>query len=351
MRSTVDELERDIAEMRAMASAIKPATDLLAKSANSDVKAYLSVRRRFDYSALVVALYASFERFVEDILTSYTKIIADQENYGALPVKLVNKHLKRTAELLGKNEIDQFRYPGVTVFKLVENLYKCLSGESSYELNDVAVAVHDKNIRYDELGVLLGIVELSHESVRQAQPLIDWYYNDQEMTGPIPASVPVIVVKQRLDDLVERRNDIAHRGGNPSNRLGVEEMQDLVEFVSALANSIFTVFVAHYLRRRHVGGIECERLTLVRGPFKNKSVWVVQPPLSRLHVRQPIFALSSAFLARWGRVEGLQIGGKELDFVNPGASESVGIKLDFPAPETAEVYILNTEDETIWPTT
>jgi hypothetical protein len=199
--------------------------------------------------------------------------------------------------------------------------------------------------------VLLGIVELSHESVRQAQPIIDWYYKDQEMTGPIPASVPVIVVKQRLDDLVERRNDIAHRGGNPSNRLGVEEMQDLVEFVFALANSIFTVFVTHYLRRRHVGGIECERLTLVRGPFKNKSVWVVQPPLSRLHVRQPIFALSSAFLARWGRVEGLQIGGKELDFVNPGASESVGIKLDFPAPETAEVYILNTEDETIWPTT
>jgi hypothetical protein len=115
MRSTVDELERDIAEMRAMASAIKPATDLLAKSPNSDVKAYLSVRRRFDYSALVVALYASFERFVEDILTSYTKIITEQEKYGTLPVKLVNKHLKRTAELSGKNEIDQFHYPGVTV--------------------------------------------------------------------------------------------------------------------------------------------------------------------------------------------------------------------------------------------
>jgi len=71
MRSSVDALERDISEMKAMASAIKPAIDILAQSTNPDLKTYLSVRRRFEYAALIVILYASFERFVEDILIQW----------------------------------------------------------------------------------------------------------------------------------------------------------------------------------------------------------------------------------------------------------------------------------------
>ncbi len=254
-----------------MASTITPASKILSESADLNVKAYLSVRRRFDYSALVVALYASFERFVEDILVSYIKIIANEQKYQALPPPLVNKHLKKTAELLSKSEIDQASYPGVTTLQLIENLYCCLSDKSTYELNHAAITAHDKNIRYDELGSLLKLVELSHECVRQAEPLINWYYKDQERTGPQPVSVPALVVKQRLDNLVERRNDVAHRGGNPSERLGADEMLSFVEFVSALANSIFTLFVSDYLRRRHVGANDCERLTLLKGPYKKNT--------------------------------------------------------------------------------
>ena len=60
----------------------------------------------------------------------------------------------------------------------------------------------------------------------------------------------------------------SHSGGNVSDRLGVEEMQELVEFVFALAHSIFTLFVSQYLRKRHVGTADCEALTLVDGPLQ-----------------------------------------------------------------------------------
>jgi RiboL-PSP-HEPN len=332
-----------------MASAIKPASELLATSTHPDVKAYLSVRRRFDYSALIVALYASFERFVEDILTSYVKTIANQDSYELLPRRLTGKHLQKTAEFLSKGDIDQIRYPGVTHFQLIENLYQCLSGRSPYALNHAAVAAHDRNIRYDELGSLLSLVDLSHNAVRQAQPLIDWYYEDQKMTGPPPSSVPATAVEQRLDNLVERRNDVAHRGGSPSDRLGVDEMQSLVEFVAALARSVFTLFVSHYLRKRHVGATDCERLALVKGPYQKKHVWVVRRPESRLHLKQPVFALSSTFLVRYGRVQKLQINGLDQTSVEPDGTESVGVQLDFPAPRGAEVYVLGSEDESIWP--
>jgi hypothetical protein len=349
MRSSVDALESDIAEMRAMASAIKPANDLLAKSTDPDVKVYLSVRRRFDYSALIVALYASFERFVEDMLSSYVQTVAKQGSYGSLPAGLTGKHLQKTAELLAKGEIDPMRYPGVTPLQLIENLFHCLSGKSPYDLNHVAVAAHDKNIRYDELGALLRLVDVSHDAVRRAKPLIDWYYDNQKMTGERPNLVPATVIQQRLDNLVERRNDVAHRGGNPSDRLGVEEMRGLVDFVLALARSVFTLFVSHYLRKRHVGAGGCAPLKLVEGPYQDQHIWVVERPLCRLHVSQPAFALSSSFLARWGRVQNLQIDGVDHTFVEPGGAEPVGVLLDFPAPRSAQVHVLSGEDDVIWP--
>ena len=60
-------------------------------------------------------------------------------------------------------------------------------------------------------------------------------------------------------------------------------------------------------------------------------------------------ALSSTFLVRWGRVQKLQINGVDQTSVEPDGTESVGVQLDFPAPRGAEVYILGSEDESIWP--
>lgn len=332
-----------------MASAIEPASVLLATSTDPNVKTYLSVRRRFDYSALIVALYASFENFVEDLLTAYVKNVAKRESYEKLPSRLVRKHQTKTGELLAKGEIDQLRYPGVTSAQLIGNLFHCLAGDSPYELNHVAIAYHDRNMRYAELGTLLGLVELSVDTVRQAGPLVDWYYESQKMTGSRPTVVPEIVIQKRLDDFVERRNDVAHRGGDPLNRLGIEEMRDLVEFVFALAHSIFTLFVSHYLSKFHVGAVGCARLTLVEGPYRNQHVWIVKSPSIRLHTSQPSFALSQRFLVRWGRVQSLHIDGVDHPSVGPGSTELVGVRLDFPAPRSGRLYMLDAEDEVIWP--
>lgn len=332
-----------------MASAIEPAGLLLAGSADPKLKAYLTVRRRFDYAGLIVALYASFEHFVEDILMSYVRTITKRGNYDDLPAGLIRKHLRKTGELLIKEEIDQIRYPGVTSRQLIENLFRCLSGSAPYELNHMAVTAHERNIWYNELGVLLRLVELSHDAVCQAKPLIDWYYEEQKMTGARPTSVPTIVVQQRLDDVVERRNDVAHRGGNPANRLGIAEMRDRVEFILALARSIFTLFVSRYLEKLYVGAAGCERLALTEGPFGKGHVWVVGRPSIRLRVSQPTFALSPHFLVRWGRVRSLQVNGVDHTSVDPVGTEPVGVRLDFSAPRNGRLYVLDAEDDVIWP--
>lgn len=348
MRSTLASFKRDISDMRDMISAIGPASALLAVSTEATIKSYLAVRRRFDYSALIVALYAAYETFVEELLTSYVTALSQQTAYSALPQNLQKQHMKRTGELLSKIELDSGRHPGVTTKSLVENLHNCLSGSMPYFLNHSAIVVHDANFRVEELTKILGLIEIKPDMVRRDQNFIAWYHDDQEMQGNLPDVVPEPVVKQRLDELVERRNEVAHRGSNPENRLGADEMQKLVGFVDALSRSIFALIVARYLSHRYIASAQCSKLTVVKGPFKQKRVRVVEWPTTKLFVGQPAFALSSAGLARWGRITSLQVADVDQTEVDPGRSGLVGIETDFPAPASMEVFTLPTDDDLVW---
>ena len=348
MRSSVEVLERDVAEMKALADSIRPASDLLAVHGDSRIKAYLSIRRRFDYSALIVALYASFEQFVEDILRSYVTSLAKSQSYGNLPPKLTAKHLRKSAEFLARGEINLERHPGFTSIQIVENLLSCLKGSAEYQLNSIAVTAHDRNIRYEELAMLFSSIGLVHDSLRQADPLIDWFVSDQHLVGPRPTQVPATIIKQRLDELVGRRNDVAHRGGNPSDRLGAEEMIGFVDFIGALARSIHTLLVSEYLQQ-DANKKNSVSLSLLKGPFRDNSIWVVQPPNCTLYVNQPAFALSKTFLVRWGRIRSLKIKGEDRTTINENEiCDSVGVLFDFAAPPTSRVFVSKADDNFAW---
>ena len=63
MRSTLDELVSELAELKALVESIEPVNRALGSHEDTVVQRYVSVRRRFDYAAFAVALYASFEKF------------------------------------------------------------------------------------------------------------------------------------------------------------------------------------------------------------------------------------------------------------------------------------------------
>ena len=333
--------------MREMNAAL-PASLYSAAAADPAIKAYLAIRRRFDYSALIVALYAAYETFVEELIASYIDVVSQNRAYDDLPQGLQKKHLLKTGELLSRRELDQARHPGITPRKLVDNLYDCLSGATPYLINHSAVLAHDANFRLDELKTILGLAEINLDEIRRDRQFISWYCSDQEIQENWPLIVPETVLKQRLDDLVGRRNSVAHRGGNPDDRLGPDEMHKLIEFVHALSQSIFALFVSGYLRQRYIAEAKSSKLTFVKGPFKEKHVRVVQKPATKLYIGQAAFALSPSGSVRWGRITGLQVDQTALMEVEPGGNQHVGVETDFPAPKVMDVFTLSADDDLVW---
>jgi hypothetical protein len=319
---------------------------------DSVVRQCVTIRRRFDNAAFVVALYASFEKFAENIVAAHARLVALRSKYAALPARLTKKHLLKSAELLLRGRLGEGRYVEVRDIDVVKNLFDCLSGSKTYALNEVAIAAHDLNLRSEELSRLFAAVGIAEvcERARRTDAMVSWFCASKSLEQPPPDGVPMAIVQQRLDGLVERRNQVAHRGGSPIDLLGTAEMTDHVDFVEALANSIFALMVATYLRERHAVEGEAGCLQLREGPYKNGTVVVVaRPAKQRLYVGQPVFAFIESAGARWGRLLGLRLNDVSTSVVDDTSTAAeVGVSVNFKCPKGVELFVLDGDDDVVW---
>lgn len=356
MRSTLDELNKELAELKALVASIDPVNAALVGHKDTVVQRYVSIRRRFDYAAFVVALYASFEKFVENLIAAYVRLEAGRVEYAALPKKLTDKHLAGTAELLWRGRRGDSRYVGLSELGVVKNLFECLSGAKPYELNEAVVIAHDGNLRAGEIDALFGAVGFEQICDRacRADAVVAWYCTAQGLDTPPRDGVKRAVIEERLKDIVERRNHVAHRGGYPDNLLGGEAMGEAVAFIESLGKAIFGVVVGRYLDTHHADSADRIELTLRAGekPLQNRRVVIVDKPAQKLFVGQPVFVLMKSTGARWGRIQSLRLDDVDVQVVatNANAPKGVGVGLDFKFPKSADAKLvaLAVDDDLVW---
>lgn len=161
-------------ELRALVESIAPVNAALADHQNSLVRQYVIIRRRFDDAAFTVALYASFEKFIESLVAAFARLESRRVKYTELPSKLVKKHLLRTAEMLSRGHLGEGRYIGLSELDVVKNLFECLSDAGPYSLNDAAIVAHDANLRVGEIDALFATIGIENvcERVRQTDALL-----------------------------------------------------------------------------------------------------------------------------------------------------------------------------------
>jgi hypothetical protein len=352
VRSIIDEMDREVQDLRALVGSIAPVNSALTGHADPMVRQYLTLRRRFDNAAFVTALYACYEKFCESLVIAVAQSISGLKPYNELPEELLGKHLKKSAEILMRGRLGEGRYTGLSEMDFVKNLFNCLSGVEPYQLNAAAVVAHEANLRYEELLKIFKTAGVDGSGVLYVTDMQQWYKKEQglEQDFDLPDGVPLAAVKERLDQLVENRNQIAHRGCSPDNLLGASEMGEVILFVEALARSLYHLAVAYYLKVRCSCSKDAFELTVVEGPYKENHVIVVSPPASLLFVGQPVICFSGEGLARWTLIKGLRVDDVVVLAVPIGAQvKSIGIEFEDSIFNNGKYFVLSEHDELVWP--
>lgn len=356
----MEQLRTELSDLESFVSSITPVNNALSVHSDVSVRQYLTLRRQYDYAAFVVALYASFERFTESLIAEYVRQISSFMLYKELPDSLVKKHLIQSAEMLSRKRLGEGRFASLSPVHVAENLFKCLSNDNAYSLTSEAVTAHDTNLRYADVGKLLG--EVGVPDFCQNLPAVDlvwmWFVRVEmgvdgdietvERTAETDRAIKT-VFETRLNDLVERRNEVAHRGGNADELLGQAEMLSRIDTIRILAESMFEASSSSYLRLRTKDSSYASQVQVVEGPYKSGSVIIINAPSVPLFRGQPSFVLYADGRVRWGKVLSLMVDDEPADVVEPGEMIGVvGVELDMRCTKNSAVWINNAPDLAVW---
>ncbi|MBF0550582.1 MAG: hypothetical protein HQK60_08605 [Deltaproteobacteria bacterium] len=350
MRSTLDAFLTDIGKLRKFVESTGRVYRILAGHEDASVRACLSIRRGLDYIAFIIALYAAFEKYVEELVWSYTELESTRRKYSELCDRLRTKHLKQSADLLNRGRLGEGRYTGVSEIDIVENLNGCLTGKNPYKLNRHAVIHHDLNLRSNvvqEVFGALGIKNINAQACR-VEEMRYWFSISKGHESSSDEKVMSRVLELWLENLVDRRNQVAHGGFDVAESLDTNEMQARLNFLEAYARSLFIVIKGAYLDYYIESGLAMSLGRPIGGPFENGSVVVVSKPACSVFVGQPIIGVRKGRVVQWGEVLEIKVQDVRVESVDPDFSTNdVGLRTNFKMTKGFELYVLGNKDEMI----
>lgn len=234
--------------------------ELLVNELSETLKKFKLSKLQFNYNSIIISLYGSFERFIENCLITYIDNLNNLVNlYKNLPEIILKNHFVLSLSLL--NKIEQPKYGGpLTKEEVIRNLHTCININEGYQLNKDAFAQHSANFRLqvvEESFSLIGINQISQKVLK-----LESFKNYSNLKLGLGADSELIPNEsfQILNDLAEYRNYVAH--GLNSEILKNDILIDYLDFFEAYSSALIEVLSKDLLYRElEARGIELGEIT------------------------------------------------------------------------------------------
>jgi hypothetical protein len=297
----------------------------------------IRTKKQFDYNSIVVSLYGFLEQFVEGLCRSYVSYINGVvPTYDELPPELLKNHVPLTLDLISKADLP--RYSGtVSVSQLVDNLHSCLSNATGYRLNSDAFSQHTANFRAEVIQSLFGKIGIQNVAKQILERAAFQDYLRVAFPDRDPSTIEAVDAFFHLDDLAERRNEVAH--GMPCQILSNGILLDYVSFFEAYGPALNEAVRSKALET------EVKHLAIEVGA----PIAVYNGNIVCLELRQTPVRVGDRLIARTannsqpfldGEIQQIQIDGVDCQKVAALPAVKVGLRVDFRAKDNQYFFLL-----------
>ncbi|MGH3345196.1 MAG: HEPN domain-containing protein [Carbonactinosporaceae bacterium] len=293
-------------------------------------------QRRFAYIGCISALYSSFENFAERVTLRFGEmLLADPTSLSTEQMSSLRRRYVHNASTLLGQSLGVGRYQEITELDVAKSLASCLDGTtSSFDLRLELIALHNSNLRWDALCDLFqwAVPDLRGK-IRNSDAVESWGY----LTNNVSESTLTGVLKNELDDLVERRNEVAHRA-IPDEIQSSERLLAKVDFVEAISLGLVASLAGPLLDASIKNG-ETTPLGVPTEYYNDKRI-VVIPSLESPVSEGDCILMPSEKSTRWGRVLEIQLNGERTLRASTGVE--AGLYLDFAVRKEVNLHLWRT---------
>lgn len=301
-------------------------------------------KKLFEYKASTISLYGILEKYVEiwvkEYLISLSKII---HRYSDIDEKIKANHFNFSLDLiriLSSRESAKYQY--IHKEDVLRKLNNCVLSSENYELNTEAFVIFSGNLKHNKIADLLKPLNINlNDGLAKNISL------NQEIGLQVSAyqNADKSILYTKLNDLVERRNCIAH-GSEVYDILGISELESYIQFLEVYCQAVFEVLQQDLIRLEsihHFQAIENENIINV---FNNEIV-ALRIRNRTVSVGDLIIVESpdGSFMKKM--ILSIQMNNVSYDKIEIEASCDVGLKLDSSVKKNYKFYMSKIVDACI----
>ncbi|MCP5028685.1 MAG: hypothetical protein GY929_20615, partial [Actinomycetia bacterium] len=288
-------------------------------------------QRVFGYVACISAIYAALESFAEDLAFRYAELATRHDGLISeeSEAKLRSRYSHNVAHLLTQ-QLGVGRYERVTQLDLAKSLASLLDEASVSSLRPEAVGHHKANLRLPSLVELFqwGASDLT-DRLGKSDALKRWGDSVGRDSGLDS------LIRTELEDLVERRNAVAHRALT-DEIVSHDQLRAKVEFIDALSLGLLACLGTQILDLL-VARIAASPVGPISERHQSGEVLVVENAETALAVGDLVLARNQT-TSRWGQIMELQLDDEPASSSDVGSE--VGIRLDFRCHKNAALFLV-----------
>jgi hypothetical protein len=282
------------------------------------------IKRRFVYCGLIITVSGMLEQYLDALVAEYVQtIMSVASDAGELPKEIGTNHLDLSLTYLDSVARDSYRGDD-SVEEIISRLHSALCVKNVFVVNERAFAFRRANYRCDLVSQVFAKIGVSAILKRLYESFSFSEYLRVQRAADDSRSLDKSTVLKQLDDLAERRNDVAH--GNVTQILSHELVLPFVEFVEAFGSGIREVLIEELFQ------IIANRPTVFHRPFQVIDNSIVCIKGINYVVRVGDFVVAAVptnnrFLG--GIITNLQVNNKDVEFVDGSIMPvDVGLEVD-----------------------
>jgi len=334
----LDDLQHHIEtfNLEARLLAVTEHSESLLLQYQKQVQKYNTKKRQFNYTSIIISLYSSLELFVRSLTKGYLNSLNEiVPHYIDLPETIRKNHLdlscKQMERIKNLDELESITARNQIIF----NLNSCISNEGSYHLNTEAFIQNTANFRssviiqlFESVGVKNVLTYLVNDLVfidqlKTIDPDVDDWHK-------VSAENFQTLTFFRLDDLVERRNAVAHGNSDGILPLPNEILIEYIAYFRAYGYALYNIIYSATLPYLAKKAIKLGNPTRI---FQDGHVFNIEVN------KNIVLAIGDMIIAKPVEDKFLYLAG-EIQDIQLNEGEKVGIKVPFKAKKNQTIYII-----------
>lgn len=214
-------------------------------------RSFKTDKRVFEYKAAIISLYGVLEKYIETWIKEYLDSLSNLvPNYNELDEKIRNNHFELSIKLI--NIIisrESAKYQHLTKEEVLRKLNTCLVNPTNYQINTEAFVLLSGNLKHNKIVEIFKLLnlDLNNELIKNESLNNEVGLQTKEITRREKD-----IVYNKINDLVERRNQIAHGSETLDDILGISGLEPYIQFLEVYCQAIFETLFEEFIKQESI---------------------------------------------------------------------------------------------------